>query len=116
MLLAVLAAVPVLVGVAVRIQAGRSGGGDGRGPAFLTAVTGNGLFLVFTALAVTLPVFLPMAVGVRGGPGGAADAGGTPRPGPGRPDGRSGGRARHRHAVTSRVVNRAQAAEPNTAA
>ncbi|MFJ5949950.1 ABC transporter permease [Streptomyces noursei] len=73
-LLAVLAAVPVLVGVAVRIQAGRSGGGDGRGPAFLTAVTGNGLFLVFTALAVTLPVFLPMAVGVIAGDAVAGEA------------------------------------------
>ncbi|MGG2462236.1 ABC transporter permease [Streptomyces sp. RGM 3693] len=75
-LLAVLAAVPVLVGVAVRIQVGRSGGGggDGRGPAFLAGIAGNGLFLVFTALAVTLPVFLPMAVGVIAGDAVAGEA------------------------------------------
>ncbi|MEW1661039.1 MULTISPECIES: ABC transporter permease [unclassified Streptomyces] len=72
-LLAVLAAVPVLVGIAVRIQAGRSGG-DGRGPAFLAGITDNGLFLVFTALAVTLPVFLPMAVGVLAGDAIAGEA------------------------------------------
>ncbi|MCK7623660.1 ABC transporter permease [Streptomyces sp. RS10V-4] len=74
-LLAVLAAVPVLVGIAVRIQSGRAGGGaDGRGPAFLAQIAGNGLFLVFTALAVTLPVFLPMAVGVIAGDAVAGEA------------------------------------------
>ncbi|WP_438487357.1 ABC transporter permease [Streptomyces sp. S186] len=75
-LLAVLAGVPVLVGVAVRIEAGRPGGagGDDRGPAFLAGIAGNGLFLVFTALAVTLPVFLPMAVGVIAGDALAGEA------------------------------------------
>ncbi|GAB1328177.1 ABC transporter permease [Streptomyces sennicomposti] len=70
-LLAVLAAVPVLVGVAVRIEtggdAGPHGGGGGEGPAFIAQITHNGLFLVFTALAATLPVFLPLAVGVVAG-------------------------------------------------
>lgn len=70
-LLAVLAAVPVLVGVAVRIEtgggAGPHGGGGGEGPAFIAQITNNGLFLVFTALAATLPVFLPLAVGVVAG-------------------------------------------------
>nr|WP_308117301.1 ABC transporter permease [Streptomyces fuscigenes] len=82
-LLAVLAAVPVLVGVAVKIQT--SGGGEagdphGGGPAFLTQVTNNGLFLVFAALAATLPVFLPMTVGVIAGDSVAGEsAGGTLR-------------------------------------
>ncbi|CAM5662454.1 ABC transporter permease OS=Streptomyces tendae OX=1932 GN=GUR47_17695 PE=4 SV=1 [Streptomyces tendae] len=68
-LLAVLASVPVLVGVAVRIETsdGSAPGGGGEGPAFISQVSNNGLFLVFTALAATLPFFLPMAVGVVAG-------------------------------------------------
>ncbi|MGW1131373.1 ABC transporter permease [Streptomyces griseoluteus] len=76
-LLAVLAAVPVLIGIAVRV--GTGGGGDpdrgGGGPAFIAQVTNNGLFLVFTALAATLPFFLPMAVGVIAGDAVAGEAG-----------------------------------------
>ncbi|MFF3751296.1 ABC transporter permease [Streptomyces sp. NPDC002018] len=78
-LLGVLAAVPVLIGVAVRIQtsdSAGSGGGPQGGPAFLTQITNNGLFLVFAALAATLPVFLPMAVGVVAGDAIAGEAGG----------------------------------------
>ncbi|MFI6091418.1 ABC transporter permease [Streptomyces sp. NPDC051218] len=70
-LLGVLAAVPILVGVAVKIEtsdgSSMGGGGEGGGPAFIAQVTNNGLFLVFTALAATLPFFLPMAVGVVAG-------------------------------------------------
>ncbi|MGA5604730.1 ABC transporter permease [Streptomyces griseoincarnatus] len=75
-LLGVLAAVPVLVGIAVRIETGdgSSGGGAG-GPAFVSQITNNGLFLVFTALAATLPFFLPMAVGVIAGDAVAGEAG-----------------------------------------
>ncbi|MFJ8308989.1 MULTISPECIES: ABC transporter permease [unclassified Streptomyces] len=77
-LLGVLAAVPVLIGIAVRIQThgdggGGRGGGDG-GPAFIEQITNNGLFLVFAALAATLPVFLPMAVGVVAGDAVAGEA------------------------------------------
>ncbi|MFD8198306.1 ABC transporter permease [Streptomyces sp. NPDC059701] len=80
-LLGVLAAVPVLVGIAVRIETGdgssfggggRGGGGDG--PAFISQISNNGLFLVFTALAATLPFFLPMAVGVVAGDAIAGEA------------------------------------------
>ncbi|GGV72550.1 ABC transporter permease [Streptomyces longisporoflavus] len=70
-LLGVLAAVPILVGVAVKIETSDGstlgGGGEGGGPAFIAQITNNGLFLVFTALAATLPFFLPMAVGVVAG-------------------------------------------------
>ncbi|MDQ0750543.1 ABC-2 type transport system permease protein [Streptomyces africanus] len=69
-LLAVLAGVPVLVGIAVKMETsdGSSpGGGGGGGPAFISQITNNGLFLVFTALAATLPFFLPMAIGVVAG-------------------------------------------------
>ncbi|MFE4214551.1 ABC transporter permease [Streptomyces sp. NPDC056844] len=82
-LLGVLAAVPVLIGIAVRIETGggaRGGPGGGGGPAFLSQVTDNGLFLVFAALSATLPVFLPMAVGVIAGDSVAGEAsGGTLR-------------------------------------
>ncbi|NUK01666.1 ABC transporter permease [Streptomyces lunaelactis] len=69
-LLGVLAAVPVLIGIAIRIETsdgGPVGNGGGEGPAFITQITNNGLFLVFAALAATLPVFLPMAIGVIAG-------------------------------------------------
>ncbi|MFJ9035287.1 ABC transporter permease [Streptomyces sp. NPDC102406] len=79
-LLAVLAGVPVLIGVAVKIETGDGGsfGGGGPegagGPAFIAQVTNNGLFLVFTALAATLPFFLPMSVGVVAGDAVAGEA------------------------------------------
>jgi len=76
-LLLVLAGVPVLVGTAIRIETGdggTAGGGGGEGPPFISQVTNNGLFLVFTALAATLPFFLPMAVGVIAGDSVAGEA------------------------------------------
>ncbi|MFF8907193.1 ABC transporter permease [Streptomyces olivaceoviridis] len=76
-LLGVLAAVPALVGIAVKIETrgGGPAGGGGEGPAFISQITNNGLFLVFTALAATLPFFLPMAVGVVAGDAIAGEAG-----------------------------------------
>ncbi|MEV1077234.1 ABC transporter permease subunit [Streptomyces sp. NPDC050211] len=78
-LLGVLAAVPVLVGIAVKIETSDGsgvggGGGGGEGPAFISQITNNGLFLVFTALAATLPFFLPMAIGVIAGDAIAGEA------------------------------------------
>ncbi|MEU5403169.1 ABC transporter permease [Streptomyces sp. NPDC005963] len=77
-LLGVLAAVPVLIGIAVWVETGGGGGSvesqGGGGPAFITQITNNGLFLVFAALAATLPVFLPMAVGVVAGDAIAGEA------------------------------------------
>jgi ABC-2 type transport system permease protein len=69
-LLAVLAGPPILIGIAVRSAAPRRGGG----PAFLSQISGNGLFLVFTALTVCLPLFLPLAIGVVGGDSVAGEA------------------------------------------
>jgi ABC-2 type transport system permease protein len=63
MLLA-LAAIPILIAVAVRIT---SGPPTGRGPAFLDRVTQNGLFVALTALVVSVPLFLPLTVGVVAG-------------------------------------------------
>ncbi|MGW7409664.1 ABC transporter permease [Streptomyces sp. NPDC054833] len=76
-LLGVLAGVPILVGIAVKIETrggARAGRGGGEGPAFIAQITNNGLFLVFTALAATLPFFLPMAVGVVAGDAIAGEA------------------------------------------
>ncbi|MBD0738524.1 ABC transporter permease [Streptomyces sp. CBMA29] len=80
-LFAVLAGVPLLVGVAVRIET-RNGGslggggpnGQNNGPAFIEQVSNNGLFLTFAALAATLPFFLPMAIGVIAGDSIAGEA------------------------------------------
>ncbi len=73
-LLAVAAAVPVLIGVALRL-AGSPGGGGGGGPAFFSQVTGNGLFLSFAALTVLLTLVLPLVVSVVSGDSIAGEAG-----------------------------------------
>jgi ABC-2 type transport system permease protein len=59
LLLGVLAAIPVVVGISVRV----AGIGVGSGTGLLNQVAGNGLFLVFASLALTVPLFLPVAVG-----------------------------------------------------
>src|SRR5689334_8823802 len=58
-----LALIPVFIGVAVKVSTPKSGDG----PPFIFQVSGNGLFLVFTALAVGLPVFLPLAIAIVSG-------------------------------------------------
>lgn len=70
-LLVVLGVIPLMIGIAVRVSTPR--GGDG--PQFLGQITGNGLFLVFTALTVCLPLFLPLVVGVVAGDSIAGEAG-----------------------------------------
>ena len=69
-MLLVLAGVPVLIGVAVRVSAPR----PGDGPPLIGQLTGNGLFLAFAALTACLPVFLPLAVAVVGGDAVAGEA------------------------------------------
>ena len=59
--LAVLAAVPVIVGVSVKIWP-PSGGAGGDGPNFFASITSNGLFVALAALTIELPLFLPLAV------------------------------------------------------
>jgi ABC-2 type transport system permease protein len=71
-LLGVLAAIPVLLGVALRL-AGSTGGGQG--PPFLDQVAGNGIFLSFLALTVMLTLVLPLAVAVVAGDSVAGEAG-----------------------------------------
>lgn len=62
-MLGALALVPILIAVAVRITTGPDAGG----PAFLGDITNNGLFVAFTALTVSIPLFLPLTVGVVAG-------------------------------------------------
>lgn len=64
MLLA-LAAIPVLIAIAVRLSSGPST--PGRGPAFLDRVSQNGLFVAVTGMLVSIPLFLPLTVGVVAG-------------------------------------------------
>jgi ABC-2 type transport system permease protein len=69
-ILAVLGAVPIFIGVAVKISAPRGG----QGPAFIGQITSNGLFLAFAALTLCLPVFLPVAIAVVAGDAVAGEA------------------------------------------
>lgn len=71
-LLLALAAIPVLIAVAVRVS---SSVPPGRGPAFLDRITQNGLFVAFTAMLVSVPLFLPLTVGVVAGDTVAGEAG-----------------------------------------
>jgi ABC-2 type transport system permease protein len=68
--LGVLAAVPVILAVSVRLSSGSQGGG----PDFIIGITGNGLFVAFAALALELPLFLPLAVSAISGDSVAGEA------------------------------------------
>jgi ABC-2 type transport system permease protein len=66
----VLAAVPVMLAVSVRLSSPSQGGG----PDFVSAIAGNGLFVAFAALALELPLFLPLAVSAISGDSVAGEA------------------------------------------
>jgi ABC-2 type transport system permease protein len=57
--LAVLAAVPIILAIATKIDPPR---GAGDGPDFFSSITSNGLFVALAALTIELPLFLPLAV------------------------------------------------------
>lgn len=71
-LLGVLAVLPILVGIALRLT---SPSGGGQGPAFLDQVAGNGVFLSFLSLTVMLTLVLPLAIAVVSGDSVAGEAG-----------------------------------------
>lgn len=71
-MLAMLVAIPLFIGIAIKVSTPR----PGEGPPFVSALTNNGLFLAFTAMAVCLPVFLPLSVAVVAGDAVAGEAGG----------------------------------------
>ena len=68
--LGVLAAVPVILAVSARLSSSDQVGG----PAFVSAIVGNGLFVAFGALALELPLFLPLAVSAISGDAVAGEA------------------------------------------
>lgn len=73
----VLAAVPVLLAVAVKLS---SDDGRGRRGDFLTAAASNGIFVALAALTVEIALFLPMAIAMLSGDAIAGEAhGGTLR-------------------------------------
>ncbi|BDZ40998.1 ABC transporter permease [Paraoerskovia sediminicola] len=71
-LLAGLAAVPLLMGIVLFVT--QDTPVAGQGPAFFDRVTGNGLFLVFTSLFVCLPFLLPLTIGIASGDAVAGEA------------------------------------------
>jgi ABC-2 type transport system permease protein len=68
--LGVLAVVPIIIAIAVRASSPDAGDG----PNFISSITGNGLFVAFAALALELPLFLPLAIGAIAGDSVAGEA------------------------------------------
>ena len=68
--LAVLAVVPIVLSIAIRVESGA----QGAGPGFIVGITGNGLFVAFAALILELPLFLPLAVSAISGDAVAGEA------------------------------------------
>jgi ABC-2 type transport system permease protein len=76
-LLAVVVAIPILLGSALRVavpQGGQGNGGNGPAAAFLSQVAGNGVFLSFLALTIMLTLMLPLVVAVVSGESLAGEA------------------------------------------
>jgi ABC-2 type transport system permease protein len=71
--IALLCALPAAV--AIFLATTRVGTGSGQGPAFLSAVLANGSLFPAAALAIVLPLFLPVAVAIVGGDAVAGEAG-----------------------------------------
>jgi ABC-2 type transport system permease protein len=69
--LLVLAAVPVLISVSVKLS---SSGGSGDGPDFFSSITDNGLFVALASLTLELGLFLPLGVAVISGDSVAGEA------------------------------------------
>ncbi len=61
--LLVLASVPILLAVALKVSAPR----EGRGPDFISSATSNGIFVALAALSIELALFLPLAVAALSG-------------------------------------------------
>jgi ABC-2 type transport system permease protein len=72
MALALLDALPILVAVLLAVT--DVSPRPGQGPAFLSAVTANGALFTIAALAIVLPLFLPISVAVIAGEAVAGEA------------------------------------------
>jgi ABC-2 type transport system permease protein len=71
-MLAVLAVIPVLFGVALRTFGAP---GEGEGPGIFGQVTGNGMFLAFASLFLLVQLLLPVVVAIVAGDAIAGEAG-----------------------------------------
>jgi ABC-2 type transport system permease protein len=69
--LVVLASVPVLIAVAVKVS---SPGGHSDGPDFFSSITDNGLFVALASLTLEIGLFLPLAVAAIAGDAVAGEA------------------------------------------
>ncbi len=67
----ILASVPILIAVAVKVSP-PSGGGEG--PNFFDQITNNGVFVALAALTLEMPLFLPIAVAAIAGDAVAGEA------------------------------------------
>jgi ABC-2 type transport system permease protein len=70
----ILASVPVLIAVAVKVSPPSGGGGGGGGPTFFDQITNNGVFVALAALTLEMPLFLPIAVAAIAGDAVAGEA------------------------------------------
>jgi ABC-2 type transport system permease protein len=68
--LGILAVVPLVIAIAVKVWTPRAG----RGPDFFTSITSNGLFVALAALTLEMGLFLPLAVGTIAGDSVAGEA------------------------------------------
>ncbi|HWG14637.1 MAG TPA: ABC transporter permease [Streptosporangiaceae bacterium] len=78
LLLAVVGLFPIIIGVGLRLAShphGGGGGGGNGGLAFVTELTGNGIFLSFIALSILLTLVMPVVVAVIAGDSIAGEAG-----------------------------------------
>jgi ABC-2 type transport system permease protein len=71
-LLAALAALPILLGIALRLAAPRGGGGPES--SFVDQLAGNGVFLAFIAITIMIALVLPLAIAVVSGDSMAGEA------------------------------------------
>jgi len=68
--LGILALVPLVIAITVKVSTPR----PGRGPDFLASITSNGLFVSLASLSIELGLFLPLAVGAIAGDSVAGEA------------------------------------------
>jgi ABC-type transport system involved in multi-copper enzyme maturation permease subunit len=71
-LLALLVALPILLGIALRLAAPRGGGGPES--SFVDQLAGNGVFLAFIAITIMIALVLPLAMAVVSGDSMAGEA------------------------------------------
>ncbi|HKT03547.1 MAG TPA: ABC transporter permease [Rugosimonospora sp.] len=72
--MAVLAAVPVIMAIAVKATSHHAGGGGGGVDTFIDNITNNGLFVSLASLTLEIPLFLPIAVASIAGDAVAGEA------------------------------------------